>query len=425
MNKKIWSWALFDWANSAFATSVLAGFFPILFQSYFSKGVDPSHTTSRLGIGSGVSSLICAVLCLALGIWADRKGRTKFLVMSFSAMTWVAVFMLSRQGAGDWASALFWFLTASLGFNIACSFYDALLPAVLDGDTTGRGHMVSALGYSMGYLGGGVLFLIQVLVVLNPEKYGFDGPAQASLFGIMSVAIWWAVFSLPLLIWVPEVSPQRDMQGGGTAVPEILRSAWNRVCRLVKSARQGEVLSVFLVAYWIYIDGVYTVVSMAVDFGVAIGLSQSALIQALLLVQFIGFPAALFFGWLGNRIGVHKAILGGVAVYLAVTLFAVRMQTETEFYILAAVIGLVQGGVQTLSRSYFAQLVPAERAAEEFGLFNIVGRFAAIVGPMLVGVFAWVFGSSRAGILALVPLFLVGGALLWKARPQVKLGEIP
>jgi UMF1 family MFS transporter len=266
---------------------------------------------------------------------------------------------------------------------------------------------VSSYGYALGYLGGGLLFALNVLAVVNPAWFGLPDAASAVRISFLSVAAWWLVFSIPLLREVRE-QPASQRVPIGRAVREGLRQLVETV-RHILGYRE---LTLFLLAYWLYIDGVNTVIKMAVDFGLSLGLPASSLLAALLLTQFVAFPAALAFGWLGDRIGAKRGILIGLAVYALATLAAFGLDTVVEFYALAVVVGLVQGGVQALSRSYFGRLVPAGRNAEFFGFYNMVGKFATVFGPLLVGAVALWSGSSRASIASLVVLFVAGGILL-------------
>jgi UMF1 family MFS transporter len=413
---KIWkqelSWALYDWGNSAFATTVMAGFFPLFFQKYWSLGADPTLTTARLGVANSLAALAVAILSPWLGAWADRTGGIKRVLAVLTVLGVLGTAALSSAGQGEWMFAVVCFALASVGFHGGCSFYDALLPSVSTRESL---HRVSALGYSAGYLGGGVLFTINVFMFLKPEFFGFADGTHAVKFSFLTVAVWWALFALPLFVSVRESK--------STSIPRAgLGLAFRDTCALIKnvliSAIRGEGLGVFLIAYWIYIDGVFTVMKMAVDYGVSIGLPSDSLIAALLIVQFVGFPSALFFGRLGELWDPRKAVLAGLVIYGVVIVWAVQMSSPWEFYVMAVMIGLVQGGVQALSRSIFARLAPVGRAGESFGLFNLVGRFAAILGPALMGFTGLLFQDPRAGLLSLVLLFVVGGALLLRVSAE-------
>jgi UMF1 family MFS transporter len=286
-------------------------------------------------------------------------------------------------------------------------FYDSLLTVVADESDS---HRVSALGYSLGYLGGGVLFALNVAMTLSPSSFGLADKASAVRASFLIVGVWWIAFMIPLLRRVQE-PPASSTRAHDTPL-QVARASFAQVASTLRTVRETRVLWMFLVAYWLYIDGVDTVIRMAVDYGLALGFPSSSLIIALLITQFVGFPAALVCGRLAGRFGEKRTILGCLCVYMGVTLWGSQMQSATEFYVLAVAIGLVQGGVQALSRSMWSRMVPPERAAELFGFYNMLGKMAAIVGPILMGGVALLTQSTRLSILSITVLFIAGGALL-------------
>lgn len=398
------AWAVYDWANSAFATTVVAGFFPVFFKTYWSTDYSAETSTLQLGLGSALASFLVLFLAPIGGAIADRGRRklsglawaTGLAVLSTAGLFWV--------GEGQWLAAMTLFVLASIGFFMAMVFYDSLIvdvAAPADYDRT------SALGYGLGYLGGGLLLALNVAMTLWPHTFGLADRSQAVRWSFLSVAIWWALFSLPLF-WYAAEGRISDRPPVGRALSEGLAQL-----RLTL----GEILGqrevwLFLLAYWLYIDGVNTIVRMAVDFGLTLGFGQNSLIVALLLVQFIGFPAAVAFGWLASRWDTKKAIYLGLVVYAGISAWAYCLQAVWQFYVMAGAIGLVQGGVQSLSRSYFARLIPEGKAGEYFGVYNMMGKFAAVLGPVLVGATAAFTGSARLSIVSIVVLFVAGGALL-------------
>jgi UMF1 family MFS transporter len=263
---------------------------------------------------------------------------------------------------------------AGIGFFGGLSFNDALLVNVAREEERDR---VSALAYGLGYLGGGLLFVLNVTMVQQPAWFGLANAAEASKWAFVSVAVWWALFSLPMFLHVKEPPAQRDGAMG-----------WGALWATVKQIARHKPVYMFLLAYWLYIDAVGTVANMAVDFGIKLGFEPGALIKALLIVQFVSFPAAIAFGRIGERFGAKRGLYLGIAVYIAITLWALTMQTEKDFYLMAAAVGLVQGGVQSLSRSYFSQLIPKDAAGQFFGFYNMLGKFAAVLGPLVVGTVA-------------------------------------
>ncbi len=402
--RQVISWALYDWANSAFATTVLAGFFPLFFKKYWSTGSDVTVSTFQLGVANATASLVVALLAPVLGAIADRSGARKRYLLLFAGMGVVMTGCLALVAEGQWPIAVAIYLFALVGFSGGNVFYDALL---LDAAPHDRIDRVSAFGFALGYLGGGVLFSFNVGLTLWPETFGLPDATVAVKVSFLSVAIWWALFSLPLLLFFREI-PLSERVGGWAAV----KAGLAQLMGTFRALRHMRVVFVFLIAYWLYIDGVHTVIRMAIDYGLAIGLEANDLIVALLLTQFVGFPAALVFGRLGERIGAKTAILIGLGVYIFACVWGYSIHESWEFYVLAGLIGLVQGGVQALSRSLYARLIPANKSGEFFGFYNMLGKFAAILGPLIMGVVSVATGDPRLSILAVIVLFVAGGAVL-------------
>jgi MFS transporter, UMF1 family len=396
---------MYDWANSAFATTVMAGFFPVFFKQFWSAGTEPTLSTFRLGVGNGIGGFAIAVLAPLIGAAADRGGaRVKMLALfTLLGVSMTAALYWVDKGNWPWAVALY--ALASVGFSGGATFCDSLL---LDVAEKPEFDLVSAYGYSVGYLGGGLLFAVNVWMTLSPATFGLADAAAAVRVSFLSVAIWWAVFTLPLLLFVHERRSASALSPGAA-----LKAGWRELGTTLAHVLEYRTLSLFLVAFWLYIDGVNTVIKMAVDYGMSIGLETKSLITALLITQFVGFPAALVFGWIGKRFGTKTGLLIAIGVYLVITIWAYWLDSTAEFYAMAIVIGLVQGGVQSLSRSFYARLVPPDKAGEFFGFFNLIGKFAAIVGPLMMGGVALLTGSSRIAIVSLVVLFAAGGAILW------------
>lgn len=409
-SKKIWSWAFYDWANSAFATTVIAGFFPIFFKEYWSAGVPATESTFRLGVANSLSSLLVLVLAPVLGAIADQGTYKKRLLLFFAAVGVLFTASLAVVEEGHWPLAMSAYVVAAIGFAGANVFYDALIVNVAP---PARYEWASSLGFGLGYLGGGVLFAGCVAMTLQPGWFGLESASQAVKLSFLVTALWWAVFSIPLARNVTERRRGSDL-GWREAVP----AGWAQLRSTLGRVRQYKQVVTFLVAYWLYIDALDTIVRMAVDYGLAIGFDSRDLITALLIVQFVGFPAAIAFGALGQRIGPKRGILAGLAVYGAITVWAFFMDQTWEFYGMAVAIGLVQGGVQALSRSLYARLIPKRASAEFFGFYNLLGKFAAVLGPVLVGWMAVLTGSNRASILVLLVLFAAGAVLL--ARVDVE-----
>jgi len=397
-------WALYDWANSAFATTVMAGFFPVFFKQYWNAGVAATDSTFRLGMASGIASFVVAAMAPAIGAIADRSGARVRMMMLFTVLGAASTAGLALVGEGRWFVAAALYLVASLGFWGGIVFNDSLLLHVAE---PREYDLVSGYGYALGYLGGGLLFAVNVLMTLHPPWFGLADAAAAVRWSFVSVGIWWFVFALPCARWVHEKGEVRDMPAA-EAVSQGLRELATTLREIV---RYRPVLW-FLAAYFLYIDGVNTVIKMAVDYGLSLGFPASGLVKALLLTQFVAFPAALAFGWLGRTIGARRGIFIAIAVYAAATCYAYVIRDVRDFYTLAVIIGLVQGGVQSLSRSYFGRLVPEGKSSEFFGFYNMMGKFSSVLGPMLTGITAWLTGDSRLAILSILLLFVAGGALL-------------
>ena len=404
--KQIISWSLYDWANSAFATTVMAGFFPIFFSSYWSDAATVQQSTFHLGLANSLEAVLVAILAPILGAIADKGSFKKRFLIFFTFMGCVMTSALWFVQSGMWELAVIFYILATVGFSGSLIFYDALLPAVA---SPKRVDFVSSLGYSLGYIGGGLLFFVNVLMYLNPSWFGFVDEVAAVRAAFISVGIWWALFSLPLILFVKEPHPEHARRSR-----HAIRDGLHQFATTFKAIRDLKVVGLFLLAYWFYIDGVDTIIRMAVDYGTAIGFPASSLIVALLITQFVAFPSAIAYNTFGKKIGVKRALLVAITAYCFIAILGFFMTEVWHFYALACTIGLVQGGIQALSRSYYTRLIPTEFSAEFFGFFNMLGKFAAIIGPILIGTVTLVTGSNRLGILSIIGLFVLGGLLLWK-----------
>ncbi len=391
----------------------MAGFFPIFFKQYWSQGLSSTESTFQLGLGNSVASLLIVLGAPLLGAIADCGGLHKRFLLLFASLGVLATGGMALVGQGDWLLAVMLFIAASVGFMGANVFYDALLVSVAD---EADWNWVSSLGYALGYLGGGVLFSVNVAMTLSPESFGLTDASEAVRLSFVSVAIWWALFALPLMFWVK--APAATVSANWA---QTVRAGYVQLRDTFHQLRRLRMVFLFLLAYWFYIDGVDTIVRMAVDYGLSIGLQQGDLITALLITQFVGFPAAIGFAFLAQRIGARNGIFLALAVYIIATIAAFFIQSSQEFYALAATIGLVQGGVQALSRSLYARMIPPHKAAEFFGFYNMLGKFAAVMGPLLVGSVSVLTGSHRWGLVSVVVLFVIGAALL--ARVDVAEAE--
>jgi UMF1 family MFS transporter len=382
----------------------MAGFFPVFFKQYWNAGVVATESTFRLGVASGAASFLVAVLAPLLGAIADRSGARVRLMMLFTVLGSAATVGLALVGQGHWEAAVALYLVASLGFWGGIVFNDSLLLHVAE---PADYDLVSGYAYALGYLGGGLLFAVNVMMTLHPAWFGLADAAAAVRWSFVSVGVWWLVFALPCAFFVTERRRPREASPN-----EAVRMGLQELLATLREITRYRPVLWFLAAYFLYIDGVNTIIKMAVDYGLSLGFAASSLVKALLLTQFVAFPAALAFGWLGQRIGARRGIFLALAVYCGATVYAYFIRDAGDFFTLAVIIGLVQGGVQSLSRSYFGRLVPEGKSSEFFGFYNMMGKFAAVLGPLLTGVTARLTGDSRLSILSIVVLFVGGGALL-------------
>lgn len=407
--RAVWSWALIDWANSAFAIVVMTAFFPILFKDHWcdTPGMTSERSTAYLGYANTAASLLIALLAPLLGSIADQGNGKRWFLLGFTLLGAAATALLPLAGQGEYVLAAALFAVAAFGFSGNNLFSDALLTDVAPPERYDR---VSALGYALGYVGSGALFVACTIAVRDPARFGLAGAVEAVGACFVITALWWVVFTLPALVWVRE-TPAVPAAGGGT----LLTRGFRQFAATFREIRTQRPVLLFLGGYLLYIDGVNTVIKMAVDFGRALGLDAAGMLLALVVTQFVAFPAAIVFGRIGERFGARRGIMIGVAVYAALCVFATQLETQRGFMAMAVVVGLVQGGVQSLSRSYFARLIPAEKGGEYFGFYNMLGKFAAILGPTLMGVTALVSGT-RYSILSLLLLF--GGGLWLLSRVE-------
>ena len=406
INKEVLSWAFYDWANSAFATTVMAGFFPIFFKSYWAGELSGPESSAWLGTANSISGL--AIVCIApfLGALADITNKKKLFLGLFAFLGIITTGSLFFIAQGMWLTAMLVYIFACIGFSGGNVFYDSLLINV---SSTENRNRVSALGYSLGYLGGGFLFVLNVAMYQSPEFFGLKSITEEVLFSFLSVSVWWGFFSIPILKYVKENSSNKIE----IKITYLITQSFQRVLSTFKDIRKYKTLSLFLLAYWLYMDGVDTIVRMALAYGADIGLEASDMILALIITQFVGFPATILYGILGDRFGLKLMLSIGIIGYIFVTIFSIFITNISGFYFLAFTIGLFQGGVQSISRTIFSQLIPAEKSAEFFGFYNLVGKSAVVLGPILVGWVAYTFDNPDYGILSLLLLFIPGLLVLW------------
>jgi UMF1 family MFS transporter len=410
--KAVDAWCLYDWANSAFATTVMAAVLPPYFRTLATNaGLAENTATAYWAYTSAAALLLAALVSPLLGAVSDARGGKKKFLGAFAGLgilATAALFFLGRT-SWPWASALY--IGGETGFVGSIVFYESLLPHVSRREDMDR---VSSRGWAFGYVGGGLLLVVNMLWILHPGWFGFAGAGAAIKASFLSVAVWWGAFSAPLFVSVPE-PPRAGAGPGGRAV----LAAFRQVLKTLSEISRYKQLFLFLAAFWIYSDGIGTIIKMAAAYGHEIGIGMNDLILALVVTQAVGVPFTFLFGRLAKALTAKRAVLLSLAVYALICVFGFFMSRAWHFYALAVLVGTVQGGAQSLSRSVFAVMVPRHRSAEFFGFYSTSSKFAGIVGPLVFGVLSQT-ASSRYGIFALIAFFAAGGLLL--ARVDVDKG---
>ena len=409
--KIIFSWCMYDWANSAFATTIMAAVLPFFYSSVAGANLSKTTASSYWGYTNTVAMLIVAFSAPVLGALADHWGMKKKFLAGFAILGIISTAFLVSVSRGDWLLASFLYILGMLGFSGGNNFYDSLLPHVA-GD--GEIDRISSYGYATGYLGGGLLLILNLAMILKPSIFGIPDAEWGARYSFLTVALWWALFSIPILKNVPE--PPVVLIAGESAHP--IRASFQRLSLTFHNLRQYREAFKFLVAFWLYNDGIGTIISMAVIFGAEINIAQEHLIGAILAVQFVGIPFSLLFGNLAGKIGTKRAIFLGLAIYTGISIGGYFIQNALHFWILAILVGFVQGGTQALSRSLFGTLIPKSRSAEFFSFYDVSSKFAGIIGPSVFGFVGQMTGSSRLSIVALVVFFIGGGLILFQVKEK-------
>ena len=400
------AWAMYDWANSAYQTTIIATIFPIYYGNVAAHGLTKDVRLSRLAWASALAIFIVAVMAPVLGAIADHTAIKKRLLAIFMGIGVFSCFGLFWVGEGDWVLALGLFILGNVAVASSIVFYEALLPHLVETKDLDR---VSSAGYAIGYLGGGLLLALNALMVMKPGLFGIPDIGLATRLTFVTVGVWWFLFTIPLLLKVPE--PRALVRE--TSEPISFSGGVRSLLETFRQLRQYRHALLFLAAFLIYNDGIQTMIRMAISYGdEEIGLDAGAMITALLLTQFIGVPAAFAFGALASRIGPKAGILIGLTVYSGITILGYFMTSVTHFFALAILVGLVQGGTQALSRSLFASMIPRQKSSEFFAIFSVFERYAGVLGPLIFGAVVAATGSGRPAILAIVVFFILGAALL-------------
>ena len=400
------AWVAYDWANSAYVTTVMTAIYPIYFVSVAAAGIPRAEATARFAWGTTAGMLLVAVLSPVLGTIADYAGAKKKMLavaLVFGVTTTAA---LAFVGAGEWKMGLLLFVLSNIGVTASFVFYESLLPHIAREDEIDR---VSAAGYAFGYLGGGLLLALNLWWIQRPDTFGFRDAEQATRMSFLSVAVWWAVFSVPLFRKVKE--PRAAPRPPGTGA-SVVASAFRQLRHTLVELRTYRHAFLLLLAFLFYNDGIQTIIRMSAAYGTELGIEQSSLIGSFLLVQLVGIPFALLFGRLAGILGPKRTLFIPIAVYLVITVLAFRMRTGRDFLILAFLVGTVMGGSQAISRSLFATMIPRQRSGEYFGFWSVFEKFAGVFGPAVFAAVIGATGHSRPAILSLVAFFLVGGVLL-------------
>jgi len=391
-SKKYYSWVLYDWANSAYATIVLAGFFPIIFAEYFASSMPASERTLYLGISNSSASIMLIFLAPLFGLMADKFSNKKLFLLIFASLSIISTLILSFISKDSFVLASILFSISLLGFMMSNVFYDSML---LNFESH-KFDKISSMGYAFGYLGGGLAFVF-TLIFLYFNSDSTIEIISSNKISFIFAASWWLIFMIPLFLFWPE---------------EKIDSKSTSLLDTFKEIKSIKPIFLFLLAYWIYIDGVDTIIRMAINYGLTLGFSSSDLLIALLVTQFIAFPGTLIINKISEYFTCELAIIGCLIMYLVITILAYNLESIFEFYLIASLIGLVQGGIQALSRSYFARLIPNDKHSEYFGIYNMLGKFAALIGPLIVGLITYITHDPRLGMLS-IGLFFITGIILF------------
>jgi UMF1 family MFS transporter len=401
------AWAMYDWANSAFQCTIITAVFPVYYSTVAADGLPGATATARFATATTLALTVVALASPVLGAYADFAGAKKRMLAGFMAIGVAATAAMVLIGRGDWRLAEWLFVIANIGISGSFVFYDSLLPHIARPEEMDR---VSSAGYALGYLGGGLLLVVNLLWIMRPGWFGLPDAGIASRLSFLSVAVWWVVFAIPLFRRVPEPLVPPATAALGAAGP--VRASFVQLAGTLRELRAYRQAALMLAAFLIYNDGIGTIIRMAGLYGAEIGLPQEALIGAIVLVQFVGIPFALLFGRLAGRIGAKRAIFLSLVVYVGISILGYHMRTAWDFLLLAFLVGTVQGGSQALSRSLFATMIPRHKSSEFFGFFAVFEKFAGIFGPALFAITVSVTGSSRNAILSVIAFFVVGALLL-------------
>ncbi|PTM54760.1 MFS transporter [Desmospora activa] len=404
--KAVRAWILYDWANSAFATTVMAAVMPIYYADVAASGLDNTTKTAYWGYTQSIALIFVVLLAPVLGAIADRSHSKRAFLRFFTYMGVIASILLAFVGEGEWLLASLLVIVGTLAFSGGNVFYDAFLTDLVPEES--KRDYVSSQGYAYGYIGGGVLLAINLAMISFPTAFGLANATVATQLSFLSVGIWWFLFSIPFFRHVKERTTNHSKEKPLALAATGIRST----LATIKSLKRYPELLKFLIAFWFFSDGINTIIKMATIYGREIGIGQNDLIAALLITQFVGIPCTLLFGKLAEKTGAMRTLIITLIVYLLIVVLGYFMQTALHFYLLAILVGTVQGGSQSLSRSIFTRLVPIHRNAEFFGFYGLSGKFASIFGPFVFGLVGQLTGTSRIAITSLSFFFIAGIVML-------------
>ena len=403
LSREIKAWISYDLGNSAFATTVLAAFFPIFYNQYWSSNIDSTLSAQYLSWTLVISNLTLLFTAPLIGAITDISKSTKKLFISMVMISIIGTGLLYTLEAGLWLYALIFFGIANYFFSASNVIYDKILVQIA---SPGLFSKISGYGYAWGYFGGGFLFLINACMSLYPELFGLSSQAEAIRWSFITVSVWWFIFLIPLAVTYKEPSAK-------VVESQVIRNSFKNLINTFISISQYRNAFIFLIAFFLFIDGVHTVVALAATFALNLGLDSSSVIIALLMVQFIAFPSTLMWAYVGEKYSDKFVINFSILIYILIIIYTLFLSNAMEFYILAAMVGFVQGGIQGSSRGLFAKLIPHDKAGEFFGLFNTFGKAGAFMGPALVGLFLALFENVRISLLPILVLFVLGQIVLY------------